>query len=498
MNSKTSEQNELKRGIKGWQVGFIGLGGVIGSCYFLGIGNCLRDMGPAVVLAFGLVGVIVYGLMIAYSELLVNLPRKGSFIAYTHEFLGPTLSTGMGWSYWFNFVCYIPSEAIAVATVLTALMGTDNMATYVAIAIGAMLAITVINLCSVDIFAKIESGLAITKVVVIVLFIIVAFGIWVGLWGSNPAGTYEGFLAARVNFTAGEPILPQVFPFGLVVVIANMVNVIVTCQGTEIVGLTAAESQDPEHAIPKACKSVAIRIIALYIIPIIMLILIIPFGITSDAEPAFTTAAKFYNMDAMGFIFSAIVLVGAFSCANTSFYGTVRAMYGLSVEGLAPKFLGKITKEGNPRASVLWTLAFMWIILVLGLISEITGALESLYSCMLSLSGFTGTLAWVGINLSQIKFRKKLKQNGYDPETCLKAHVTRRQAWLPTFSVIMQIICLVMLAFGDLVIFIVACAVVFLPMIGYKIADSKGKIRKVDRNLQSNEKSFEETFPPVK
>ena len=29
------EQGELKRGIKGWQVAFIGLGGVIGSCYFL-------------------------------------------------------------------------------------------------------------------------------------------------------------------------------------------------------------------------------------------------------------------------------------------------------------------------------------------------------------------------------------------------------------------------------------------------------------------------------
>lgn len=32
---------ELKRGIKGWQVAFIGLGGVIGSCYFLGVGWCI-------------------------------------------------------------------------------------------------------------------------------------------------------------------------------------------------------------------------------------------------------------------------------------------------------------------------------------------------------------------------------------------------------------------------------------------------------------------------
>ncbi|MEG0662272.1 MAG: amino acid permease, partial [Anaerovoracaceae bacterium] len=98
------ETQELKRGIKGWQVAFIGLGGVIGSCYFLGMGGLVGEMGPAVFLAFLVVGFIVYGLMISYAELLVNLPRKGSFVAYTNEFLGETLSVGMGWSFWFNWV----------------------------------------------------------------------------------------------------------------------------------------------------------------------------------------------------------------------------------------------------------------------------------------------------------------------------------------------------------------------------------------------------------
>ena len=35
---------ELKRGIKGWQVAFIGLGGVIGACYFLGVGWCIHAL----------------------------------------------------------------------------------------------------------------------------------------------------------------------------------------------------------------------------------------------------------------------------------------------------------------------------------------------------------------------------------------------------------------------------------------------------------------------
>ena len=236
---------ELKRGIKGWQIALIGLGGVMGSCYFLGLGVLIRDMGPAVFLAFGVVGLIVYGLMIAYAELLVNLPRKGSFVAYTNEFLGESMSVGMGWSFWFNWVCYVPSEAIAVAIVINAFFE-GNTAAY---AIGALAVLTIINLTAVDVFAKIESALALTKVCVTIIFIIAAFGIWVGLWGS------EGFLGAAINFGSGS-LTGDIFPNGFAIVLTSMVIVLVTFQGTEIVGLAAAEAENPEKSVPRACKSV--------------------------------------------------------------------------------------------------------------------------------------------------------------------------------------------------------------------------------------------------
>lgn len=491
----SEEKNELKRGIKGWQVAFIGLGGVIGSCYFLGMGSCISSMGPGVLLAFLVTGVIVYGTMIAYSELLVNVPRAGSFVAYTREFVTPTVSTGFGWAFWFNWVCYVPSEAIAVSTVLTGLMGTDSAATYIAIALGAMAAITVINLCAVDIFAKIESGLAITKVIIIILFIIVAFGIWVGLWGQND--TYTGFLAGSVNFAGTMSFGAKVFPLGIMAILVNMTVVLVTFQGTEIVGLAAAESQNPEVSVPKACRSVTYRIALLYILPLILVILVYPYQLANEDNPVFSDIMHYYGMGPFGFIFSAVVLVAAFSCANTGFYGTVRSMFGLSIEGLAPKFLSKLTKSGNPRAAVLWTLLFMWIVLLLGLISEITGFMTSLYTSLLSLSGFTGTVAWVGIILSQMSFRRRLKKNGYDPEECLKAKVSKGQRWIPVFAVIAQLICLVMLAFEDLLIFVIACAAIILPMVGYQIAKKTGKLR-APESLNPDEIPFDELFPPKK
>ncbi|WP_051280612.1 amino acid permease [Anaerovorax odorimutans] len=480
-----AECQELKRGIKGWQVAFIGLGGVIGSCYFLGVGVLVRDMGPAVLLAFAVVGLIVYGLMIAYAELLVNLPRKGSFVAYTNEFLGETLSVGMGWSFWFNWVCYVPSEAIAVSIVLNVLIPGNTMA----YAIGALAVLTIINLTAVDIFAKIESTLAIIKVCAIISFIIAAFGIWVGLWGN------EGFLGASINF--GNDALSfgqQLFPNGFTIVLVNMVIVLVTFQGTEIVGLAAAEAQDPDKSVPKACKSVTYRIVVLYLIPILLILLIFPYGEANIDGSIFSDTLAKYNLNFLAGLMSSVVLIAAFSCANTGFYGTVRCMFGLSVEGLAPKFLSKLNKSSNPKNAVIFTLVFMWIVLMIGLLASES----SIYENLLSMSGFTGTLAWVGIIASQLVFRKRIKARGYDTKD-LKARVKPGQTWIPPVAMIAQLFCLVLLAFGEgqLPVFILACSAVVLPMIVRFIAKKTGHVRPLNA-LGNDEKTFDETFPPLK
>lgn len=515
LTAANGDSTELKRGIRGWQVAFIGLGGVIGSCYFLGVGWCIQVMGPSVFFAFLVVGIIVFGLMIAYAELLVNLPRSGSFIAYTHEFLGPTISVGMGWSFWFNWVCYCPSEAIAVSYALQAITGNTSPVAYVAFAVGAMLALTIINLQAVDVFAKIESGLAITKVCVIILFILVAFGIWVGIWG-NPNSTIlaaaengiaEGFKGLGVNFSSDVGIYNNLFPNGFAVVLVLMTVVLVTFQGTEIVGLAAAESQNPDKSVPRACRSVTYRIVGLYLVPILLVIFLVPTQLATDERPIFADVMNYYGFHPLSYIFLAVVMVAAFSCANTGFYGTVRAMYGLSVEGLAPKFLSKLNKKQNPRNAVLFTLAFMWVVIIIGLISELTGFMANLYGSLLSLSGFTGTLAWVGIIWSQKRFRYKLKRNGYKPDEVLKARVKSGLSWVPWFAMFAQLICLIMLGLGDIidpegnagggiVIFSIATAAVVLPMIVYWIQKSRGKANAIS-TLQSGEQTFEEAYPPL-
>lgn len=480
MNQSTTNTSELKRGIKSWQVSFIGLGGVIGSCYFLGLGALVRDMGPAVIFAFAIVGIIVYGMMIAFAELLVNVPRKGSFISYTNEFLGPTVSVGIGWAFWFNWVCYVPSEAIAAAVVLNALFP-GNQAMY---AVGTLLLLTIINLCAVDIFAKIESTLSIIKVCAIILFSVIALGIWLGLWGS------EGFLGSRINFGSGD-VFGDLFPNGCAVVLTSMVTVLVTFQGTEIVGLAAAETQNPGIAVPKACRSVSYRIVLLYIVPILLILSVFPTASATLDESLFSQVLSSYHLNFWAALMAGVVLVAAFSCANTGFYGTVRCLYGLSVEGLAPKAFGKLDRKGTPRNAVLLTLGAMWVVLLIGLLA---GG-SSLYQQLLSVSGFTGTLAWIGIIAAQKRMRKKLKQNGYTAANLIAA-VPKCQNWLTTFSLAAQTICLLLLAFGEgqLPVFLIACAAVVIPVAISAFLKTRGKL--IVKKCDASERPFSELFPP--
>ena len=134
---------------------------------------------------------------------------------------------------------------------------------YLAFAIGTMLALTIINCAAVDIFAKIESGLAITKVIIIILFVLVGLGIWVGFWGS-PQGELtsynitEGFKGASINFPSDMTLFQNWFPHGILIITVMMVVVLVTMQGTEIVGLAAAESKNPEVAVRRPAEALPI------------------------------------------------------------------------------------------------------------------------------------------------------------------------------------------------------------------------------------------------
>ncbi|MDR0817200.1 MAG: amino acid permease [Clostridiales Family XIII bacterium] len=506
----------LDRGIMPWHVSLIALGGIIGSCYFLELGMTYNAMGPgAVLIAYLIAGITIFGVMQSFAEMLVNIPRRGSFVSYTRQFMGDTASAGIGWAFWANWVCYIPSEAIATAIFINALIpGEQGPFLTFLWGIIALVLLTLINVFQVTWFGHVESIMAIIKIAAIILFII--FGVLIFFGILNNGGHVEGndtafdigagFIGTKVALgqaigdTFQHSIVEKLFPSGGFLIITLMIWTLVNFQGSEIVGLSAAETQNPEKNVPKACKSVAYRIILIYLVPIFVLSLIMPYYAATLESSVFAQALAMYGFGWGAKLFTVVTLIAAFSCANSGFYGTVRSLYGLSVEGLAPKFLAKLNKYKTPQNATLFTLAFIWIIYMLSFAMDQLGMFgggdNALFTALIGIAGFTGTLCWVGILYSQIIFRRRLVARGYDPKKVLgvKANGYPLLAW---FSIIVQILAMVLLIFeaGDgLPIFVLSMDIIIVPVVIFVIQKYRGNIRQTI-SIGDDEVMFDDKFP---
>ena len=239
----------------------------------------------------------------------------------------------------------------------------------------------------------------------------------------------------------------------------------------------------------------------IYVIPVFVLTMIVPYAQASLDESIFSFTLGAYGLKWAAGMFTLVTLVAAFSCANSGLYGTVRALYGLSVEGMAPKFLSHLNKYSTPQNATIFTIIPIWIVFLLGFASDQLqlwgdGGLP-LYANLLGISGFTGTLCWVSICWSQFVFRKKLKERGYDANAIL----TVKARWYPglaLFSIVVQIGGMIMLLFedGGIPVFMISLVAIFLPIIIYVIQKKRGKIR-TDIKLGSDEVKFDEKNPSL-
>jgi len=88
----------LARELKARHLQMIAISGSIGTGLFVASGKALSEGGPAsVVLAYVLVGVMMYCTMQALGELAVVFPVAGSYSAFSTRFLDPSWGFAMGW-----------------------------------------------------------------------------------------------------------------------------------------------------------------------------------------------------------------------------------------------------------------------------------------------------------------------------------------------------------------------------------------------------------------
>ena len=445
---------DFRRALKLRHVQLIALGGIIGSGFFLSTGAVVNQVGPSVFLAYILGGIIIYLTMLCMGELAVAIPISGSFINYTADFISPSFACGVGWSYWISWIVYIPAECLAGGIIMQYFTGMDS---YIW-AIGIGLVVTCINFAKVGTFGEIEFWLALIKISALLSFIVISIFIFLGLiHGHHPAK----LIGMRYLLHHGG-----LFPNGIVPFFTAMVLLLVNYQGSEIVGLAAGESVDPGRMIPYAIRNVSLRIIFIYIMPVLCLVLIFPWENANLENSVFADALNFYGLKWAGAATSFVTLTSALSCSNSGIYGIVRALHALSRNGMAPKILGHLNRNAVPQNAGIVTLVSIWIVLL----GSYFFAHSTLYISLLLISGFTGAIAWISLCWAQINFRRQLYKAGYTIKD-LK-YSTPWSPYTGILAIILMLICLIFLFFSDdftyKLAFVIGLITLIFPILLYK------------------------------
>lgn len=444
---------KLKKALKERHINMIALGGIIGSSYFVGTGYTMNQMGPSCCLAYVLGGFITLLVMSCFTEMILAKPCEGSFINYSKTFISPTVASGVGWSYWFSWVVYVPSECIAGGLLMKHLIPSVPIQVWI-LSLG--LIVSLFNLIHVKLFGELEYILSWIKIILIAGFSILAIAIFFGLIGID-----------KTEFIGKTYLIDNggFFARGVGIFLANLVIMISSFQGTEIVGITASETKNAQTTVPKTLKQITIRLLLIYLLPTFLLVLIYPWQDANLEGSVFSAALTMYGLKKIGHLFNILIIAGSISCANSGLYSTIRSMHALSIKGFAPSAFQKVTRHGVPINASLITLAMMWLILIL----SCTLSPHAVYANLLALTGFAGTVAWIAICAAQYYFRKKYLKKPQELRKPL-AYETPLYPYTPLLGIWLQIFCLAVLVLSPAlrISFYFGLPSVIIPMLLYK------------------------------
>ena len=458
-----NSNNHVKRGLKTRHVSMIALGGSIGTGLFVASGSVISQAGPGgALVAYLLMGLMVYFLMTSLGEMATNTPVSGSFAAYAGKYVDPALGFAMGWNYWFNWAITVAVDISTAALVMKFWL--PHMPGWIFSAITLAL-ILCVNALSVKSFGETEFWMSLIKVITIFIFLAVGVLTIFGIMGGHYIGL-SNFTYKQAPFVGGIPMILAVF------VVAGF-----SFQGTELVGITAGESDNPREAVPRAIKDVFWRIILFYILAIFIIGAIIPYtspdllgsSATDVAISPFTIVFKRAGLAAAASVMNAVILTSVISSANSGMYASTRMLYSMAHQGFAPKAMGKTNRRGIPVGALTVTT----VIALLTFITSIEG--PQIYLWLVAASGLTGFIAWVGIALSHYRFRRAFIKQGHSLDE-LKYHAT----WFPIGPIITLILCILVICGQNVTSFAnwdweqigityISVPLVLILYIGYKI-----------------------------
>ena len=211
--------------------------------------------------------------------------------------------------------------------------------------------------------------MALGKVLLIIGLIFYTF---IAMLGGNPQGDRYGF-----RFWKNPGSFAELYYTGDLGRFVGFLNCLIqasfTIAGPDYVSMAAGEAENPRVVMPRAYKAVFYRLTSFFVLGSLCVGINVPYddpemkAAFADGKPGAAASPYVVSMNRLGIkvlphIVNAMVLTAAFSAGNSYVYCASRSLFGLALEGKAPRFLTRCTRNGVPIYCVL-------IVLLISLLS---------------------------------------------------------------------------------------------------------------------------------
>lgn len=382
----------LHRGLKNRHIQLIALGGAIGTGLFLGIAQTIQLAGPSVLLGYAIAGLIAFFIMRQLGEMVVEEPVSGTFSHFAHRYWSEFAGFMSGWNYWVLYVLVGMAELTAVGIYIQ--YWWPDFPTWATAAI-FFVVINLINLSQVKVYGEMEFWFALIKVVAIVSMI--AFGGYLLISGNGGPDASVANLWQYGGF----------FPNGISGLMMALAVIMFSFGGLELVGITAAEADNPKHSIPRATNQVIYRILIFYIGALAVLLSLYPWQKVVQGGSPFVMIFHALDSNLVATLLNLVVLTAALSVYNSCVYCNSRMLFGLAIQGDAPKRLLKVNVRGVPLAALGISALATALCVVINYVmpAEAFGLLMALVVSSLVIN-------WGIISITHLKFRRAKQASG--------------------------------------------------------------------------------------
>jgi amino acid transporter len=298
----------------------IGIGGMVGAGIFSILGVVAQAAGNAMWLAFAIGGVVALLSTYSYARLGATFPSAGGAVHFLVKSFGDgVLAGGLNLFMWAGYIISLALYAVAFGSYAATFFTTTPSPLLVkALAIGAVMLLTVVNAFGARAMGQWETVIVAVKVAILVVFAVA------GLWFIKPA-----------NLT------PVLWPEASAILFGAGV-LFIGYEGFGLVTNAARDMRDPKIMLPRALYTSVILVIIIY-----LAVSLTVSGNLSDAQIeqardyALAEAAKPF-LGEFGFRLIAVAaLFSTASAINATLFGSANVCYMIARDGELPANLSR-------------------------------------------------------------------------------------------------------------------------------------------------------------